>query len=471
MIANTLKAWASRFVVMLPVILGAVLIVQAISFKPAPPLAEAQERRIPVSYIVATPRSFTPRISGYGTVSPSRVWTAVVQVPGTIAYINPAFIRGGSVTKGEVLLRIADQDARIALSSAEADLESAKARLDEMRLSETTTTNSLEIERKSLVLAQADLARTQQLVKKGVVSQAVVQADQREVLAQRSNVLSLENSLALLPAQIRAQEQAVAKAVLTKQSAVLDVQRTVIVAPFDARVARVDVAISQYVAAGTVLGVLDGSANPEIEVQISQRRLIALAQLEAVLGRDPQGTVPVQAASLTQQMPRKVGFVPGDPRRLSARVSLSSDLGAFQWDAEVNRTGEAVSAETRSMEVIVRVPETQSADGMQSPLLKGAFVKVDLTAPPVEGGILVPQSALRNGKVMIAGPDDRLGFVKTVPIFTFDNIAVLAPNTLPGNARIITSQPSPAIEGVLLSPQRDTVTEARLVAAAEGGAS
>ncbi|MEM6664034.1 MAG: hypothetical protein AAF666_17870, partial [Pseudomonadota bacterium] len=283
-ITRAIKSCSNRFLVLLPIALGVAMIWQATNVNPAPPLVEPKERRVPVSFVLATPRSFTPVVSGFGTVSPSRVWTAVAQTSGSIGYVNPKFVRGGSVSEGDVLVRIDDDDARLALSSAGADLKSAEARLAEMRVSMQTTSEALKIERDSLNLAEADLARTRQLLNRGVVSDSVVQAQQREVLAQRAKVQSLESSLALLPVQISAQEQAVVKADLATQSATLDLQRTVITAPFNARIARVDVEISQYVGTGTTLGLLDGAAEAEVEVQISQRRLIALARLEAALG-------------------------------------------------------------------------------------------------------------------------------------------------------------------------------------------
>ncbi|MEM8792658.1 MAG: HlyD family efflux transporter periplasmic adaptor subunit [Pseudomonadota bacterium] len=466
-----MRKWAGRLLGLLPVILGVAMIWEAMAFNPTPSLVEAGERSVPVSFVVAKPRAFTPTVSGYGTVAPARVWTAIAQTPGLIDYMNPAFIRGGSVAQGDVLVRIADQDARLALSGAEADLRSAKARWYEMRLSEQTTRDALKIERYSLDLTIADLARVNRLVEKGVVSDSVLQAEQREVLAQRSKVQSLESSLALLPAQIYAQEQAVVKAELAKQAAALDLERTIVSAPFDARVASVDIEVSQYVGTGTVLGVLDGNADAEVEVLISQRRLIALAQLETVLSSHARGAATVQSASLTKgRPPTKTHLGPGDPRRLTARVSLSSDQGGIWWAADVDRTSDAVSAETRSVGVIVRIPDPQGAAGGRPPLMKGAFVKVDLAAPPVAGALMVPQSAIRNGRVMIVGPDDRLDFVSVTRIFTFDTVAVLAPGALPTNARVITSEPSPAIEGLLLAPRPDVIAEARLSASADQGA-
>ncbi|MEL6999156.1 MAG: hemolysin D [Pseudomonadota bacterium] len=470
--------WARRLMILPPAFAGAAMIWQALAVQPEPPIVKTEERRISVSYVQATPRTFTPRITGYGTVEPARVWTAAAQVAGPIEYLNPAFVRGGFVAEGDVLVRIAAEDTQLALASADADLKSAEARLEELQVSRRTTSGALEIERASLDLADAELTRTKRLAEKGVATESIVQAQKRDVLAQRSKVQSLESTLALLPAQIKSQEQAVAKAQVAQRAAALDLERTIVRAPFYARVASVDVEVSQYVGIGTPIGVLDGSAAAEVEVQISQRRMIALAGLQDAFSRiaantqtshaaEPQSADPVSPPAL-----RRAALASGDPRRLAARVSLSSGQGAFSWDADVDRVSDGVSSETRSVGVIVRVaePYAQASRERRPPLMKGAFVKVSLAAAPVAGAILVPRSAVQNGRVMIAGPDDRLTFANVTRIFTLDTVAVLLPGDLPMDARIITSEPSPAIEGLLLSPQPDTMAEARLNAAAKGTA-
>lgn len=470
--------WMGRLLILPPVLLGAAMIWQASAFKPAPPIAAPEERRIAVSFVTAAPRTFIPQIVGYGTVQPARVWTAIAQIPGQIAYLNPAFVRGGSVRRGEVLVRITADDTKLALSSADADLKSAEARLEEMRLSRQTNNAALDIERDSLALIEADLARTLRLAKRGVVSESVVLTQQREVLAQRAKLQSVENTLALLPAQLKAQEQSVAKADTARRAAQLDLDRTVITAPFDARVASLDVEIGQYVGIGTAIGVLDGAATAEVDVQVSQARMLALSRLSAktvALAAHPAGRTALKPKSASAQghAGRSVPtFAASDPRRLTARVSLTTDQGGPSWPAEVARISDAVNPETHSIGVIVRVedPYGPGTPERRPPLMKGTFVRVALTAPPVANAILVPRSAIRSGRVMIAGRDDRLSYATVRPIFTFDTIAVLAPGALPADARIVTSDPSPALEGLLLSPQADVFAEARLAAAASGDA-
>lgn len=468
--------WARRLLLLPPVLLGAAMVWQASLVQPEPPLAASEERRVPVSYVAATPRTFTPRITGYGAIAPARVWTAIAQIAGPIDYINPGFVRGGFVGAGEVLIRIASDDSELTLASADADLKNAEARLEEMQASRQTTLSALEIERKSLDLAEADLNRTRRLAERGAVSESVLQAKQRDVLAQESKVQSLESTLVLLPMQIRAQEQSVAKSRAAKRAAALDLERTVVTAPFDARVASIDVEISQFVGVGTTMGKLDDASTAEIDVQLSQRQMIALARLSAGL-RAPPGnvsarpTASVRAAGL-QELPARPedGLVPGNAHHLLARVSLSMDKDGHSWPAEVARLSDSVSPETRAIGVILRVtePYARSRGAGWPTLIKGMFVRGDLSVSPVDDVILVPRSAIRNGRVMLAGPDDRLDLADVTEIFTFDSVAVLSGSALPSDARIITSEPDAAVEGLLLSPEPDVLAKAKLDMAADG---
>ena len=443
--------WLRRLAFVPPVLLGIALLWWATANRPGPNVAAPEERRLPVGYVAAAPRTFTPEVSGFGEVAPARVWTAVAQVSGRVALVHPEFVRGGAVSEGEVLIEIARDDYELAVAKAEADIRSAEARVEEIRLTRATTEASLAIERAALDLAERDLARIRRLAETGAASPAVVEAKEREVLAQRLKVQAQEGALEALPAQLVAAEQGIAVARTSKQAAELDLSRTVVRAPFAGRVSSADVEFSQFVGVGTPMGSIDGVAAAEIDVQMPPRLMAALGRL-ALDG--------VAAAT------------PGDIGRvLRARVSLEVEGADAVWPAEVARISDVVDPATRSIGVIVRVVDPYGAEqpGQRPPLIKGMFVKVTLSGPVLDRAILVPRRAIRDGRIMLAGPDDRLAYVPITPVFTADGIAVLPPDALPAAARIIVSEPSPAIEGMLLAAQRDAAAEARLDAAAGAG--
>jgi len=436
----------------LPVLAGIGLVWWSVSNRPSPIMVEPEERRVPAAYVLATPRVFTPEVSGFGSVRPAQVWNAVAQVAGRIEEVHPNFVRGGFIASGETILRIASEDYELAVARAEADIRSAEARIEEMRLSGRTTQASLDIETQALSLAERDLARIAELAERGAVSSAVVEDQQRDVLAQQVKVTNLQNALVLLPAQVEALAQSAEVYRAAKRAAELDLERTVLTAPFDGRVAAADVEVSQYVGVGAVMGALDGVASAEIDVQIPPRRMAALARLAF---QDRQG---VSAASSP--------FAD----RLSARASLGMEVDepAPEWPATVARISDAVDPETRSIGVIVRIadPYVSAAPGARPPLIKGMFVKATLSGPNVEGSVLVPRAAVRDGRVMLADADDRLRFAAVTTVFAWDGIVALAPDALPDGARVVVSEPSPAIEGLLLAPERDDEVEARLDATA-----
>ncbi|MEM6549405.1 MAG: HlyD family efflux transporter periplasmic adaptor subunit [Pseudomonadota bacterium] len=265
-----------------------------------------------------------------------------------------------------------------------------------------------------------------------------------------------------------------AAAQFARVSAELDLARTVVRAPFDARVSRVDVETHQFLAVGASIGALDGTAAAEIDVQVPQDRMAAMVGLAAggaAAATSNMGHAVRPSPAVFQPIAAGRSDRPGaeDPHRLSATVSPTTGDGVLAGPATVARISDSVDAETRSLGVIVRVaePYAQTGSAHRSPLIKGMFVRVDLAASPVSGAVLVPRSAVRNGRVMLVGPNNRLDFAKVTPVFSTDGIAVLAPGTLPVGARVVTSDPSPAIEGLLLAPQPDRVAEARLEAAAE----
>ncbi|MEO0429086.1 MAG: HlyD family efflux transporter periplasmic adaptor subunit [Pseudomonadota bacterium] len=467
----------SRLMILPPALLGAILVWQATQSGPTPLEVVPSERRMPVAYVAAVPRDYAPSVSGYGTVAPARVWTAVAEVAGPVAHLHPGFVRGGFIAEGEVLIAIAAEDYVIALDHAEADLKAAEAQLEEIRLSKRTTAAALAIEREALALAEADLARTERLASSGTVSAAVVDGRRRDVLAQRAKVQTQENALALLPAQIAALDAAADAARATRDAAALDLERTEIIAPFDARVAQAEVEIGQFVGAGTIMGTLDGFGAAEIDVQVSQGRIRALAGLTGDAFTPSGHAVPAPVAPFARSDLRRAvspgldgDDADGGRARLSARVYVGRGEAEGYREAEIARLSDTVSPETRSVGVIVRVDKPYGVRGevRRPTLMKGMFVRVKITAPTVGGVILLPRAAILNGQVMLAGADDRLVYASVAPVFTADGIAVLEQGALPAGARVITQAPSAAVEGLSLAPVPDIAAMALLAAAASG---
>jgi multidrug efflux pump subunit AcrA (membrane-fusion protein) len=441
-----------KLLILPPLIAGAAILAWSLSNPDAPERAERGETATRVAVIEAVPQGVVPRVVGFGTVSPARTWRLVPQVSGRIVEIHPELTRGGTVSQGDLLLRIAPETYEAALAEAEANIAATRAEIEELELTRDTTRASLGIEREALRLAERELERQRDLLARDTVSQSAVDQQERAVLQQRARVQELENRLKLLPARIDALRQSLEVSEAHRRVAELDLERTEIRAPFDARVASADVEIEQFVGTGAAIAVLDGIAAAEIDAQIPPARMSGFIRLAA---GERFGSAPAEFRTVARRI------------ALSARVRLAEGAGVGAWEAEVVRISDTVDPETRSVGVIVSVPDPYEGvvPGRKPPLIKGMFTRVELRAPMVKERILVPRSSVRDGRVMLADDDDRLRFVPVEVVYTLGETAVLA-DGLERGARVIVSDPSPALPGMLLETEPAEDVAARIAGAA-----
>lgn len=165
--------------------------------------APVQEKTKEYTALVKTVRSFQvpaiPRIRGYGSVRPARIWNAVSQVAGKIEYVHPDFRKGAMMGKNTEIIRISPKDYKLSVQQAQANIRAAEARLKELSVTRSNTQASLKIEENSLKLKKRDLSRKRQLLRRKTVSQAAYDQEQRNLLVQSQQVQNLKNSLQLIP--------------------------------------------------------------------------------------------------------------------------------------------------------------------------------------------------------------------------------------------------------------------------------
>ncbi|MEO1362851.1 MAG: HlyD family efflux transporter periplasmic adaptor subunit [Pseudomonadota bacterium] len=439
-----------RWAVLPPVIVGLGVIYWATLNRSQPALAEITERQTPVAFIEVHPQRFVPSVTSFGTVKPAQSWDAVAQVPGRIDHLHPNFMRGGVIQAGEDVVRIAADEYELAVAQAEANILSAAAQIEELDASARATEASLAIEQQALALSRRELARQEELAERGTVSNTVVEAQERSVLAQQASVQSLQNQLDLVPSQRGALEQSLAVSRASLDQAQLELGRTRIKAPFDGRVSAADADISEFVGAGTRMGTLDSVAAAEIEAQVAPRQLAQMSRL--IFPQSEADTIGVAT---------RLGDI------LDARVRLMVDGVQPEWQATVDRITDGVDPDTRAIGVFVTVADPYAAaqPGARPPLIKGMFVDVEILGPAVDGVMALPRSAVDQGQVRVVNPDARLGFEDVEVIFTTDDLAIIAAGSLEPGTRVIVSDPSPAIPGMALMPRQDEDMQAYLTAA------
>ena len=200
--------------------------------KPTPEPAEEAPRGIAVftEEIVRTDLHLT--VTSQGEVRPRREIAISPQISGRISYVSPAFIDGGFVRRGEVLIRIDDADYRLARVRAESQVASAQQALIREQ-------------------AEAELARQ----------------DWEELGTGAASPLALrEPQLAQAQASLEAARSQL-------RDAELALERTIVRAPFEGRIRYKAVDVGQFVSTGSSLGRMFGTDYAEVALPLTDTEL------------------------------------------------------------------------------------------------------------------------------------------------------------------------------------------------------
>jgi len=229
---------------------GAALVAFIYATEPAATRAGAtKQTAMLVEVSEARAGDFRPTIVATGTVRPAREIVLRPRVQGEVVQRAPAFVPGGIVAKGEMLLRLDPSDYRNALQQRESEIEQARAELN-------------------------------------------IERGQQDVAEQEYRLLDRElgpdkRALALREPQLEVAQSRVASARAGLEQARLNLQRTTIKAPFDARVVTRAVNVGSQVAAGDELARLVGAETYWVETTVPVAKL---AWLEFPESADDQGS-------------------------------------------------------------------------------------------------------------------------------------------------------------------------------------
>lgn len=445
----------SRFnkLLILPAILiGVVVFVLLLKNSSQPVQLEVAEKATAVRVIEVPETTVIPSLSATGNVEPSRVWNSVAQVSGKVVALHPRLKRGALIKQGEVLLQIDPSDYELAITQAEAGLESIRVQQAQVDVQLANAEALLVIEKEALALAESELQRKQKMLKSDSISQSELGKEQRSLLAQQKSVQSLINSIKLYPVDRKRLEVELQRQQAQLADARLNLERTTIRMPFDGRIAEVKVEQQQFVSQGSLMLVADGIARAEIAVQVPMSRLGNLIHTDAVI--DPVAAEPAELAGLLG---------------LSARVLLMQNEHLIEWQGKVARLSEALDPRTRTVGVIVEVesPYARVQPGRRPPLVKGLFVEVELSGRALENRIVIPQSALYGQQVYVVNPAQRLQ-KRAVTISARGADYVIISGGLQTGERVIISAPEAAIEGMLLKPVEDEAALKQLLTSIRG---
>ena len=285
-------------------------------------------------------------IFGSGTVRPSAEIDIVPQVGGRVVWVDPGFKSGGRVKAGQPLFRIEEVHYQFRVQEAEANLAASRVAL----LKEQE---------------QASIAR----------SQYERYAEQRGDEASSSDT----HPLTLRKPQLNAARAALSRDEARLADARLALSRTRITAPFNGLVREESVDPGQVVNPGRPVGRLFAADAVEVVVPLSDSDAALIPDLWRLKA--------------------------GDGNR-AARVVARHGDAKYEWEGYVDRAEATLDEQSRTIDVIVRVPNPFSAGvatngvvspGGHPPLLVGKFVRVEIEGLAPEGFFRVPRASLKPG--------------------------------------------------------------------------
>ncbi|MDD9948783.1 MAG: efflux RND transporter periplasmic adaptor subunit [candidate division Zixibacteria bacterium] len=333
-------------------------------------------------------------VYGAGTVRPVAEIDVAAEINGKVVWVDPAFQSGGRVRKGQVLFRINDADYLNRVQQARANVAAQHVAL--LRANE-----------------EAQIARAEY---------AQFRRDQTDI--------AKANPLALWEPQLEAARASVARDSAVLADAELALARTKVRAPFRGVVQTESIDVGQFVVAGQSVG-----------------RLYATDAVEVV--------VPLSDANAAL-IPGLWGLEAGDgDRRVKARVIAEYGDGSYAWEGYVDRAEASLDEQTRTINVIVRVPnpftsgtrvEGAGADP-GPPLLVGKFAEVRIEGIIPDQYFILRRSALRPGNEVWAVRDDTLLTIVPVRVLQRSDDKVFVTGTLKAGQAVVIGGIKVATEG------------------------
>lgn len=227
-----------RFLVPVVIIVAAIAVfVMLKATKPEQKQVDIVEKVWMVDAINAQFETLAPMQTLYGTVESNSLVTAAAPVSGVVEKVLVK--EGQTVTKGDMLFAMSEADLDIPYTQVKADLALQK-------LTNQANVKRLAHEQSVLKLKQVAVTRAKQLMQKNLASKSSLDSAEEALVKQEYVVVG---------AKLAVQQNAanLAKAQAAFEQAQTNKQRGQLIAPYNARIASVNVAAGSRVNAGATL--------------------------------------------------------------------------------------------------------------------------------------------------------------------------------------------------------------------------
>ncbi|MBO0353429.1 efflux RND transporter periplasmic adaptor subunit [Muricauda ruestringensis] len=388
----------------LAILIGGILVTTLIFFTEPEAQSEGAtiETAILVDVVTTEKGTYAPTIVATGTVQPVEDVILSPLVPGQIVRRDPAFIPGGFVQKGEVLLQIDPSDYR----------------------------NTLELRKSELL--QSETALATEMGRQQIAEQDLELINNDSLFG--DNPLSdNETQLVLRQPQLNAVKANIEAARASMNQAQLNLDRTTIRAPFDAHILSQNVTVGSQVSQGDDLGRIVGTDSYWVLATVPVSRLQWLKFPESE--KEKGSMVRIENPSAWPSGAHREGY-------------LDRQIGALD-------------NQTRLARVLVRVDDPlATSDELQGApkLMIGTFVEVNIQADSIPNVVRLDRDLVRSNQTAWVMKDNLLE-IRELDIILTDNQHAYIKSGLEDGDKVVSTNLSTVTNGVELRTRSEETSD------------
>ena len=374
--------------------------------KPLTAPEPVQERIWPVAAVTAAPRDVEPEIKVFGQIFAGRQVELRPLVEGRVVETGPAFVEGGIVATGELLVAIDPFDYENASQERRAQVDEARARLGEIQAERAGALELRVGDKEQVVLRQRDVARRRRLAARGVGSEKAFDDARLALSETRQRLIERERNIAQYGSRISQQQAVIDRLEIRLRQADRDLEQTRLVAPFEGFLVDVSTALGKRIGRSDRVARLIDARRLEVRFSLSNENLGRLLSVGEWRGR-----------------------------KIRAVWTAGDIVHAFS--ATIDRIQGEVDAAKGGVDLFARI----IGAGPKTPLRPGAFIEVWFKERRYENLVRIPQTALHPGSRIFIARDGRLEERKVEVLARSGNDIYIRGAFAPGAKIVVTRFP------------------------------
>lgn len=396
------------------------------------PKKKATSATVPVVEVMPLKlKNYTVYIKASGIVKAGIQSNLVSEVAGKVVRISDDFQEGAYFDAKTTLIEIDKQNYLNSVSIARSDVAANMSNLKQLIEEEKSNSRSIKLAKRNLQLGNKEVVRLRGLWKKKLIARSLVDAEeqkQNQLEQKLQELQGKQNTYASRRSVIEAQINS-AQARLKQEE--LDLSRTLIQAPYAGRVLKKNVDIGQFVSKGTVLGEIYATDYVNVELPLSLNQYELLGMQESFRNK-----------KVDQDKLPEVTFTHADSTRKDS------------WKGRVVRSSAALDAESRLINVIVRIDkpfdlkkEDEEAE-YGVPVRIGQYLNARIKGKTFKDVYVLPPVAVRHNREILLLRDGKINIVPVNVVWNASDVTVVtSQQPLMGEHLVITSL-NQAVEGM-----------------------